>query len=79
MKKCTQYSPKKEVSVMNTAVRLQAADLRFLADMDAYLQKLKQQQSDSPKQACKEAKDALYRTGVTTKKGKLKKKIVSWE
>ena len=60
---------------MNTAVRLQAADLRFLADMDAYSQKLKQQQSDSPKQAYKEAKDALYRAGVTTKKGKLKKKL----
>lgn len=69
----------KEVDVMNTAVKLCAAEVEFIKEMDEYIGKLKKQQLDSNEDACRAAKAALLRTGVVTKGGKTKKKIVSWE
>lgn len=64
---------------MSTAVKLRAAEVEFIKEMDNYVMKLKKQQIESSETACIEAKEALLRTGVVTKSGKTKKKIVSWE
>ncbi|MBR1796677.1 MAG: hypothetical protein IJ757_01490 [Clostridiales bacterium] len=56
--------------------RVRKSDVVILEEMTAYLQKLKNQTGE---EAYLEAKDALQRTGVTTRSGKTKKKIVSWE
>lgn len=61
---------------MQIAARLQENDQRFLEEMRKYLDELK---SRPPETAKIEAQEALHRTGVTTKDGKLKKSIVSWE
>lgn len=70
---------KKEVDVMSTAVKLRQIDNIFIEEMDKYIEKLEKQQARSNESALQEANEALVRTGVCTKKGNLKKKIVSWE
>ena len=70
---------KKEVDVMNTAVEIRSTEVEFIKEMDHYIEKLRQQQTDSVDTAYKEAMDALLRTGVVNKNGKPKEKIVSWE
>ena len=64
---------------MSTAVKLRAAEVEFIKEMDNYIKKLKKQQNESGQIAYDEARHALFRTGVVTKSGKTKKKIVSWE
>lgn len=64
---------------MSTAVKLRAAEVEFIKEMDNYVIKLKKQQIESSETAYIAAKKALLRTGVATKSGKTKKKIVSWE
>ena len=64
---------------MSTAVKLRAAEVKFINEMDNYVLKLKKQRLESRDTAYKEAKTALLRTGVVTKSGKPKKRIVSWE
>lgn len=64
---------------MSTAVKLRAAEVEFIEEMDNYIVKLKKQQIESKESAYSEAKKALLRTGVVTRGGKTKKKIVSWE
>ena len=61
---------------MDSVVKLQPDKKEYLRDLDNYITKLQNQPSDK---AQKEAEKALKRTGVTTRNGKLKKKIVSWE
>jgi len=61
---------------MANTISLQSDNRKLLDDMDAFISELRQK----PKEiAEKDAKAALYRTGVTYKNGNLKKKIVSWE
>lgn len=64
---------------MSTAVKLRAAEGTLIKEMDDFVVKLKRQQIESSETAYIEAKEALFRTGVVTKSGKTKKKIVSWE
>ena len=66
----------REDDAMSIAVKLQEQDNKFIEEMQKYLKEL---QSKSPEEAKQEAQEALLRTGVTTKSGKLKKSIVSWE
>lgn len=67
---------KKEGSAMEAAIRFQNDDQKMIQEMAAYIKKLKAQPRETAK---KEAKEALIRTGITTKDGKLKDSIVSWE
>lgn len=64
------------ISMPETAMRLQADERDFIHGMTAYIKKLK---ALAPEEAQKDAKEALIRTGVLTKDGKIKKSIVSWE
>lgn len=79
MCKKTGKSKKKEVDIMSTAVKLRQSDNNFIEEMDRYIRELENQKKTSQDMAYQEAKKALYRTGVGTKKGNIKKKIVSWE
>lgn len=79
MKKVLQESKKKDVDVMSTAFKLRAAEVEFIKEMDDFVVKLKKQQVESSETAYIEAKSALLRTGVVTKSGKTKKRIVTWE
>lgn len=79
VKKAIDENNKKEVDAMSTAVKLRAAEVEFIKEMDNYVLRLKKQQIESSENAYNEAKSALLRTGVITKSGKTKKKIVSWE
>ena len=72
-------SKKKEVDVVSTAVKLREADTEIIGKMDCYITKLRKQQQEVPDAAYREAKKALIRTGVATKQGNTKPKIVSWE
>ena len=56
--------------------RTRKSDGVLIREMDSFLQSLKNQPDDK---AYSEAIQALQRTGVITKSGKAKKKIVSWE
>lgn len=53
-------------------------EAKIVKEMADYVARLKKQQIKSPNTAVIEARDALYRTGVATKNGKIKKRIVSW-
>lgn len=64
----------KETSFMAIAVSLNREQDKYIKEMNEYIKKI----SASP-QAETEALEALKRTGVVTKQGNLKKKIVSWE
>ena len=52
-------------------------DEEYVEEMDMYIAKLKKQAIISKDSAIKEAKEALIRTGVATKDGKTKSRIVS--
>lgn len=58
------------------ARKLEADEMGFISGMSKYIENLRAQ---SPEEAEKTAKEALIRTGVITKDGKIKKSIVSWE
>lgn len=79
MNKKTSYKKEKEVDAMSTAVKLHASEGKYLDEMETYIVKLKNMRHDSTEDAYKEAKKALLRTGVVTRSGKIKEKIVSWE
>lgn len=64
---------------MSTAVKLRASESKYLDELEAYIVKLKGMKHNSADDAYREAKEALLRTGVVTKSGRIKKKIVSWE
>jgi len=62
---------------MNKVVtKARKSDVVLLKEMGVFLNSLKGQSSEK---AYVEAREALQRTGVITKSGKTKKKIVSWE
>lgn len=61
---------------MKTTAVLRRDDADFVQKMNEYVKNL---HSMSTEDARKEAEKALKRSGVTTKKGTLKKNIVSWE
>ena len=66
----------KGMTSMEIANVLQKKDDELLAEMDAYISKLKARpQPEAKESAVKE----LKRTGVLSTKGNSKKKIVSWE
>lgn len=79
MKKEVPTKNKKEIDVMSTAAKLSKSERKYLVEMDNYIVKLKKMEHASGEAACNEAKKALLRTGVVTRSGKAKKKIVSWE
>lgn len=54
-------------------------DEGYVEAMDYFITKLKKQKEISINSARKDAKEALIRTGVATKNGKTKNKIVSWD
>ena len=60
----------------NSKMRMRKRDDVLLREMGVFLHELKEQ---SGEKAYVEARKALQRTGVTTKSGKIKRKIVSWE
>lgn len=64
---------------MITTIKHPNAEVDFIKEMDIFIVKLKKQKNESSEIAYNEAKKALLRTGVVTKSGKTKKKIVSWE
>lgn len=64
---------------MNTTVKLQTTDEELIKAMGKYVCNLKKQQNRPSEKMYNEAKSALVRTGVVTKRGKTKKRIVSWE
>lgn len=75
----TKEQREREVDVMSTSVILRTDEVKFIKEMENYVIKLKKQQIESRKNAYNDAKKALLRTGVVTRSGKTKKKIVSWE
>ncbi len=79
MNKEMPYKREKEVDAMSTAIKLRACEGKYLDELETYIVKLKDMKHDSTEEAYKEAKKALLRTGVVTRSGKIKKKIVSWE
>lgn len=46
-------------------------------DMTRYLRELKKERKTNPKEAKRKAYESLYASGIITKKGKTKKKIVN--
>jgi len=69
----------KGVDVMDEIVRLIDSEKDITRAMDSYISELKRVKKESPEKAYNDAKKALIRTGVMTKNGNMKKKIVSWE
>ena len=51
----------------------------FIEELEKYFKVLEKQSKESKTEAYDSAMEALIRTGVASKKGKIKKKIVSWE
>ena len=72
-------SIREEVSALSTAIKLRENEKRYLRDMERYIKRLEDEQVKSKESAYREAQEALIRTGVMDKDGKMKKKIVSWE
>lgn len=61
------------------AVSLRENEKTFIREMNAYINELRRKQECSKKEAKREARTALIRTGVLTVEGKEKDKIVTWE
>ena len=66
----------KEATFLKIAVSLQERQAEYTRGMDAYIERLKNQEPDTARE---NAMRALVRTGVVTRNGNPKKKIVSWE
>lgn len=66
----------KEATFMVIAAQLKKEQDAYLNDMKKYIKSLKQLPQN---EAAKKSKEALIRTGVIDKNGKLKENIVSWE
>ena len=66
----------KEIDAMDTAIRLERNVSEYIRGMDRYIEGIR---SESKETASKKARSALYDSGVITRTGKVKKKIVSWE
>lgn len=79
MKKETPYKDKKEVDAMSTATKLRTSEYKYLDELEAYIVKLKNMENNPTENAYEEAKKALLRTGVVTRSGRIREKIVSWE
>ncbi len=79
MKTEKQMKKKLEVNMMDNRMKLQMSAMSYTKELDLYIKKLKKQKSICKEDALEDAKLALKRTGVTTKSGRTKKKIVSWE
>lgn len=56
--------------------KLQLSQEEYLQDMDKYIAELKKLKGPDGAAA---AKKSLFRSGVTTRSGRMKKKIVSWD
>ena len=70
---------KKEAIFMEIAVALREDEMQKVVAMQKYVSEKKSQAKHTPELAKKDAQKALKRTGVVSKKGTLKKVIVSWE
>lgn len=70
---------KKEVFFMEIAVALREDEMQKVVAMQNYVNEKKNQAKQTPEIAKEEAKKALKRTGVVSKRGNPKKVIVSWE
>lgn len=69
----------REDSYMKTVIALYKSDTQRIVAMRKYVSKKQAEAKHFPDHAKIEATDALIRTGVVTKHGNPKKKIVSWE
>lgn len=70
---------KKGAMFMKTSVILREDEMKKIREMQKYVNKMRVQAQKEPEVARVEARGALVRTGVITKKGNPKKIIVSWE
>lgn len=70
---------KKEAAYMDTVAKLRADDMEVAKAMKKYVDGEAKRFKNDPDSAKRDALEALQRTGVATKQGNLKKKIVSWE
>lgn len=71
---------RKEVDIMTTATILRNEEFKFANEMEEYVEEIKNKRKLKGEAECrKEALAALKRTGVVTKNGNTRKKIVSWE
>ncbi len=68
-----------EECIMAAAVRIRQDEFEMSRKMQEYAEQLKKQSKENPAKAKADAKIALVRTGVLTKNGNAKRKIVSWE
>lgn len=64
---------------MTNRVKNQINEAELAEEMKRYVSHLREQQKYNNAAVKTEAKKALIRTGVLTRNGNLKKKIVSWE
>ena len=58
---------------------LRESDVSLLRAMAKYIEDLKALAVTNPELAKEQARAMLYQSGVTTKSGKLKKRIVTWD
>ncbi len=63
---------------MLDAVKYLTQEDPLTSEMKVYIQELLERESKEPEEVRKEAIEALKRTGVLTKDGKRKDKIVTW-
>lgn len=71
---------RKGVDVMTTATILEKEEYKFANEMEKYVKELKSMRKRNGEAECREeALEALKRTGVVTRNGNTRKKIVSWE
>lgn len=80
-KKRSKIKKMKGVVCMPTAISLREDEDEdiLLQEMRLYLNRLQIQIEVDPLSAKQDAHEALMRTGITTKNGKIKKTIISWE
>lgn len=72
-----QKKHKWEIRIMRHQMNLQKNAVRYTKELDVFIEKLKKQKNVCKEDAFEDAKSALIRTGVLTKSGRAKKKIVS--
>ena len=58
---------------------MRESDVSLLRAMAKYIEDLKALAVTNPELAKEQARAMLYQSGVTTKSGKLKKRIVTWD
>lgn len=70
---------RKGETFMSVSAVLREDEMKRVRAMQKYVDKMRIQAQEEPDTARIEARRALVRTGVITKKGNPKKVIVSWE